>query len=210
MRIAWRKVSLDAAVVAHQEHRHADALALEVRVEGARPVAGDGPVHPQRLAADGHHLAVVGVTHLLVVGREAEHREDGGPERREALEHAELRVDGGRRAVVVGGREVVRQVGREIGGRQRLGDAEPAGYGALDRLDRRLGRAVDDERHVVVVDPGVDADALARVGGAEEADRVGRRLVVVGAEDERHVGARRQRGQDLGPHALGLVLEKPD
>ena len=201
---------LDAPVVADQEHRHADALALEVGVEGPGPVGGDGAVHAQRPAANRHDLAVAGVANLLVVRGEAQHGEEGRAERRHALQHAQLRVDGGGRAVVVGGGEVVREVGRNVRGRERLDHPEAPRHRVPDRLQRRLGRTLDQERHVVVVDAGVTADALARVGGAVEADRVGRGLVVVGAEPERHVAAGGKRVQHRGPHALGLVLEQPD
>ena len=80
----------------------------------------------------------------------------------------------------------------------------------MERRERGLRGAVDEERHVVVVDAGVDADALTRIGGAEEPDRVGRRLVVVGAEDQSHVGAGRQRRPYGGLHPLRLVLEQAD
>ena len=143
---------LDAAVVADQEERQADALPLEICVERARPVAGHRAVHAERPAADGHRLRVVRVPDLLVVRREPEEGEDRRARRGHALNDAKLRVDRGRRAVVVGGREVVREVRRQVRRRQRLRDAEPPGQRAVERVHRRLGGAIHEKRHVVVVD----------------------------------------------------------
>ncbi len=191
------------AVVGDEEHRHAGAEApLQSVVEIARPVGGD-------LAGERRRVA-----DLLIVSGEVHHRHDRLAVRADGLERADDRVDRRRVAVVVGGREVLRQVHLEIAGDREAAGAQRRRLARVVGLRRRLRRAPLEEVHVVLVDARVDADGAAEHGHVVgdrgcpvDAERIGRALVVVGADED--VVDRRPRRLGLAADRVRVVLEQP-
>ena len=149
------------AVVADQEHRLAADQLLEPIVEIAGPVGGE-------LRADRARVA-----DLLVVGGEVHRREDPLAVAVGRGQNPDLRVDRGSRPRVVGRREVLRKVDIDAVGQRELAYGEIGRDAHIVGSGGRLGDLLDEEVHVVVVDPRVRTRDPSHLGAAVDADRVG-------------------------------------